>query len=397
MTDFLPFIIFLMILAVFLRAESALTVFYMVIGIFILGYWWNRRAISHIEVTRDFGDHAFLGDEIAVNLIINNRSILPVLWLEIHESLPVNLRAGRSVKHVFSMGIRDKKEIQYQLNALKRGYYALGPLLLQSGDPLGLVKPEQREVPESALTIYPRIVNLGSLGLPSRSPFGTLKHHNPIFEDPSKMMGKREYQDGDSIRRIDWKSTASTGKLQVKIYEASIALEVAILLDLHRESYDIKTYYDATELAVTAAASIAAWGKSHKQSIGLTTTGVDPLHDEKVPHPLPPRKGSGHFINILEILARLQPGDTTPIDTLIQDALADLTWGTTIVLISGGMKKQILDQLFQARKRGLNPVIILTGHPANLAEIKRIAAHFNIPLYSPSYPHDLRTMGNHNP
>ena len=393
MADFLPFIIFLMVLAVFLRAESALTIFYMIIGIFILGFWWNRRAISHIEVTRDFGDHAFLGDEITVKLIINNRSILPVLWLEIHESLPVNLRAGRSVKHVFSLGIRDKKEIHYQLNALKRGYYALGPLLFQSGDPLGLVKPEQKEFPESPLTIYPRIVSLTSLGLPSRSPFGTLKHQNPIFEDPSRKMGKRDYQYGDSIRKIDWKSTASTGKLQVKIYEASIALEVAILLDLHRNSYDIKTFYDATELAVTAAASIAAWGKSHKQSIGLTTTGVDPLHGEDIPRPLPPRKGAGHFINILEILARLQPGDTTPIDTLIQDSLAGLTWGTTIVLISGKIKKQTLDQLYQARKRGLNPVVILTGRPGNLAEIKQISSHFNIPLYSPSYSHDLRTMG----
>lgn len=392
MADFLPFIVFLMILTVFLRAEPALTVFYLIIGIFILGFWWNKRVVHHINISRDYFDHAFLKDKISVRLTIENTSILPILWLEIHESLPVNLRAGRKVKQVFSLGIRGKKEINYTLDAFKRGYYALGPLLVRSGDPLGLVQPAQTEFPENPLTIYPQIVNLESLGLPSRSPFGTIKHHNPIFEDPSRVLGKRDFQNGDSIRRIDWKSSAATGKLQVNLYEASIALEVTILLDLHRESYAIKSFFDATELAITAAASIAAWGKTKKQSIGMITNGSDPLHEDKHPHPLLPKKGAGHFINILEILARIQPSDSAPLTTLIQDSLASLTWGTTIVLISGGLQNEVLHQLEKAKKRGLNPVIILTGHPENITKLHKLTDHFHIPLYTAAYPHELGIM-----
>lgn len=392
MADFLPFIVFLMVLTIFLRAESALTIFYLIIGIFILGFWWNKRSIRHLKISRDYNDHAFLKDEIQIRLTIANLSILPILWLEIHESLPVNLRAGRKVKQVFSLGIRGKKEIEYTLNAFKRGYYTLGPLIVRSGDPLGLVQPAQTEFPENPLTIYPQIVNLESLGLPSRSPFGTIKHHNPIFEDPSRLLGKRDFQNGDSIRRIDWKSSAATGKLQVNLYEASIALEVAILLDLNRDSYAIKSFFDATELAVTAAASIAAWGKTKNQSIGMITNGSDPLQEETTPHLLLPKKGAGHFINILEILARIQPSDQAPLPNLIQEALASLTWGTTIVLISGGFRPEVLQQLQKAKKSGLNPVIILTGHPENIADLQKTASHYKIPLYLTAYPHELSTM-----
>lgn len=393
MVDYLPFIIFLMILAVFLRAESALTVFYMVIGTFFLGYWWNKHALSHINITREYETHAFLGDRVSVKLIIKNKSILPILWLEIHEGLPVDLRVNKSVKHVFSLSIREEKQIEYELFPQKRGYYSLGPLVISSGDPLGLLPATQKEVPSSSLTVYPQILNLPAFGLPSQSPFGTIKHNNPIFEDPSRIMGKRDYQHGDSTRQIDWKSTAVTGQLQVKQYEASISLEVMILLDLHRDSYLIKTFYSASELAITTAASVAAWGKTHQQSMGLVTNGADPQLSDAMPAPLLPKKGSGHFIHILENLARIQPSDHPPIQSLIQDALAYLSWGATIVLVSGVIQETPLNQLFQAKKRGINPIIITTSQSPNFKSLQHLASYYRIDLHQTTYPDDLQLIG----
>jgi hypothetical protein len=48
--------------------------------------------------------------------------------------------------------------------------------------------------------------------------------------------------------------------------------------------------------------------------------------------------------------------------------------------------------LQKARKRGLNPVIILTGHPENIAELHKLTEHFHIPLYTAAYPHELGIM-----
>jgi hypothetical protein len=90
--------------------------------------------------------------------------------------------------------------------------------------------------------------------LPSRSPIGTLRHTQPIFEDPSRVRGKRDYTTGDSLRRVDWKATATTGRLQVKQFEPSIALETALFLNLNADEYLQRTRLDATELAIVIAA-----------------------------------------------------------------------------------------------------------------------------------------------
>lgn len=393
MADFLPFLIFLMILAVFLQAGPALTVFYMIIGTFLLGLWWQKRALSHLKVSRKFIDHAYLGETIRVELTIENTSLLPILWLEIHESLPVNLRAGRDIKEVFSLGLRSKKTISYEINAFKRGYYAVGPLLIESGDPLGLTKPSQISIPEEHLTIYPRIIDLAALGLPSRSPFGTIRNENPVYEDPTRLMGKRGFQNGDSVRKIDWKSSASSGELLVKLYEASIALELAVLLDLDKNSYEMDSFYDATELAVIAAASLAAWAKQHQQSVGLFTNGLDPLVSETLSHALAPRKGSGHLISLLELLARIQPGTACPVEPWLQDTRGLLSWGTTLIYISGKITPETFDQLFQARKAGLNPVILLTGKPHDIQADRRIAAGYHLPLYTAASYFEVEALG----
>lgn len=393
MIDYLPFLAFLMILAVFLGAESALTITYMIIGIFLLSLWWSKRGIRHIEISRKVDPYAFWGEKITVSLQIDNQSLLPILWVEMHESIPVNLRAGRSVKKVFSLGSHHGETITYQLNASKRGYYALGPLQMRSGDPLGLLEPSQRTFSESFLTVYPQIIKLEFLNLPSQSPFGTIKHKNPIFEDPSRLLGKRDYQIGDPPQKIDWKSSASAGHMLVKQYEASIALEVVILLNLNQEDYPIKTRFDATEIAITTAASIAAWGKIHGDALGLITNGVDPHYENANPQPIMPHKGSNHFINILEVLARVQSAETFPLATLIQNSMVELSWGVSIILISGTINKEYLEHLYHARKKGINPIVVLTSPSRNVHILREYGAYYKVPLYFAYNLTQLRHLG----
>ena len=365
----------------------------MILGTFLLGLWWQKRALNHLKITREFIDHAYLRETIAIDLTIENTSLLPILWLEVHESLPVNLRAGRDIKEVFSLGIRGKKTLHYEINAFKRGYYPIGPLAVESGDPLGLTKPSQVHFPSTPLTIYPRILNLAALGLPSRSPFGTIRDENPIYEDPTRLMGKRGFQNGDSVRRIDWKASASTGSLLVKLYEASIAVEMALLLDLNKDSYPIETFYDATELAVTAAASLASWARQKQQSVGLFTNGLDPLAEATPTHALTPRKGTGHLVGLLELLARIQPNKAQAVTPWLMDIRGDLSWGTTLIFITGQITPEVFDQLFQARKGGINPIILLTGQSATLQADRTTAAGYHIPLYAASSQTQIETLG----
>ena len=200
---FLPLLVLLLLIAAFLRGGFALTLIYLVVGALAASLWWSRRSISQLETRRRFTRHAFLGEQIQVDLHVENKGWLPIPWLELRENLPVELVGPNSFQSVIHLGPRATASFEYTVEARQRGYYPIGPLSMTTGDILGLSDGLMVQIPAEALVVYPRIVSFTSTELPSQSPQGTLRHRLPLFEDPTRLFGKRGYTSGDSLRRID--------------------------------------------------------------------------------------------------------------------------------------------------------------------------------------------------
>ena len=364
-----------------MREDTILTVFYLLAGVYLGGRWWSRRALNNVTLQRHLPTHAFLGEVVPVRIDLQNRSWLPVVWLRAQDTVPVGLAIGQeSHRQVTHLGPYDHYALKYVVYPQKRGYYPVGPLQLTSGDALGLVGQRQRQEAPAYLTVFPRIVPLAHVPLLSRSPLGTLRHTQPIFEDPTRIIGKRDYTSGDTLRRIDWKSTAAVGRLQVKQFEPSIALETTILLNLHGPEYELRTRVDASELAIVVAASLANWIVNRKQTVGLGTNGLDPLNAGTAIHTIPARKGRGHLMRLLEVLARVQVSESIPLATLLREQIVHLAWGTTVILVTSRLDEGLLEGLLQARRAGLNAVVILCGYATGHADVQRRAQRFGFPV-----------------
>lgn len=378
MRDYLPALIALLLVSVVTRDDTVLALFYLMTAVYFAGRWWSRRALRAVTFKRHFSDHAFPNEEIPVRLEVANAGWLPVVWLGMHESLPTEISAASRVREIATLGPHGRREFHYTLRTYKRGYYQVGPLFLGSGDLFGLHDDLSSQGRPDYLTVYPRILPLTRPSLPSRSPMGTLRHTQPIFEDPTRVTGKRAYVSGDSLRRVDWKATAASGQLQVKLFEPSIALETMVFLDLHAGAYDLHYRFDASELGVVVAASLANWVVGQKQSVGLATNGLDPLGAPGVPM----RKGQGHLIHILEVLARVQISETSPpLPELIGSQVVHLAWGTTLVVITGSAGEPLFDALLRARRAGLNVVLILTVPHADYSRIRHRGEHFGFTVH----------------
>lgn len=380
MKPYIPVLILLIFLAALMRDDFALTLIYLFLGAFVLGTWWSSRSLSQVKHTRKFIDRAFLGEKIEVELQLENRGWLPLLWTRLTESLPVGLSTSPTFEQVTSLGPNTETTFRYTLSAQKRGYYPLGPSFVSTGDLLGLNRPLRAEMPAEYLTVYPQIVALKAIQIPSSAPQGTLRHTQPIFEDPTRVMGKREYQAGDSLRRVDWKSTAATGRLQVKLFEPSISLETLIFLNLNAEDYHYRSRIDATELAIVIAASVANWVAGKRQTVGLQVNGLDPLKPESAPPAIPPRKGQAHLMRMLDLLARIEMTKESSLTSLLQRERYQLPWGTTLIVITGQAGNDLLDELYQARRAGQNALLILAGPVVNEQEILLRAGYFGIPV-----------------
>lgn len=395
MSDYLLlFLILLGLVAAVLRADFVLTVIYLLLGVYALGQGWSRRALRHVRVARSFNRRAFLGEKVPVRLEISNASFLPVVWLQFHESLPQELSLSGLQRRVISLGPREQSRFEYMLEGRRRGYYPIGPLMVRSGDLFGISPEEEIRFSSDFLTVYPRIVPLTRVWLPSRSPLGTLRHHQPVFEDPSRVIGKRDYIAGDSLRRVDWKSTAATGRMQVKLFEPSIALETVIFLNLNSAEYDLRSRLDGTELGIIAAASLANYVVGQRQAVGLATNGLDPQAGESGISrggfaAIPPRRGRGHLMRILDVLARVQTGETFPLVELLRRELVNLSWGTTLIVITPWMDDELFDGLFQARRAGMNAVLVPCGFFPGAQEARHRADSFGFPYFELLTERDL--------
>lgn len=386
---FLPLLVVLLLIAAFLRGDFALTLIYLVVGALAAGMWWSRRAVKHVEAKRQFPAHAFLGEKVNISLRVQNTGWLPLPWLELRETLPVALVGPNSFQSAIHLGPHAHANFEYSVDARKRGYYPIGPLSISTGDLLGLSDSLLVQIPAEALVIYPKIIPFPFMDIPSRSPQGTLSHRLPLFEDPTRVFGKRGYTSGDSLRRIDWKSSASSGRLQVKLFEPSIALETYIMLNLYGEDYYYRSRLDSTELAIVIAASLANWIVEKKQMVGLRVNGRDPLATDGKPQPIPPQKGKRHLMRLLESLARVETIDSSAFVPIIQQQRYHLAWGTTLIVITGGANDELLHELGEARRAGQNPLLILAGRDASDDAMQRQASAFGVPLVSIATERDL--------
>lgn len=377
----LVFLVSILVMAALARDSFVFAILYLFLGVYVLGRWWSQRALDSLKVHRRFDGYAFIGDVVRVQLEISNTSRLPLLWLRVQEFLPSEISQTGSYRKVESCGPRESIQLTYHLAPRYRGYYPVGPLRLQSGDLLGLAGTQTLEFPAEYLIVFPKIIPLSNTQLPPSSPIGVLRAQQPIFEDPNRPIGKRDYFVGDSQRRIDWKSSAASGRLQVKLFEPSIDMQVMVSLNLFEGDYQTKFKTAAVELAIVTAASIVNWTIERKINTGIHINGFDAAAAQNLLEPIAMSKGRTHLVRILEALARAKIGADQPIHELLHSEMTTLGWGTTFILITGQADDLLLAGLNRLRRRGVNVVLIICGAVKDYQMIASQARYAGITSY----------------
>jgi uncharacterized protein (DUF58 family) len=381
---YLFFLITIFLLAAVLRVDFFFTVGYLFFILFVLSRAWVGRGLSQVRFERRFTPRAFAGDDVQVEVRLHNTGRLPLAWLQVHESLPVELIAPPFHEEVFSLAGGERRWFGYELYCRKRGVYVLGPMRAQTGDLLGIEPPRQAAVAAEALVVYPRVVSLEQVGLPTRSPLVALPARSPLFEDPARVAGVRDYEAGDSPRRMHWTASARAGRLLVKRFQPAIARETLVCLDMRREAYGLRQRPEASELAVVAAASLA----NHiivrqRLPAGLLTEATDPLRDDgqrPVRFYYPPHGGRGHLMVLLEALARVQLAEASPLPDLLRSQKLHLAWGTTVLAISGSAGAELFEALAALRQAGCAVALVLVMPAAGASEARQRAAVLGVPM-----------------
>ena len=402
------FVISLLLFAAFLRVDFVFYIAYVLAGLFLFSWWFTPRLLKGVRVKRAYAPNAFLGETVPVQIELENPSRVPMPWLHVQEMTALNLRSGTMLNDAVALNGRESILLEYKVRAMRRGYYRVGPLRLESSDIFGM-REAKGEYSAEFLTVYPRIVPITKLKLTSRLPFGTIASKQRLYADPARPTGVRNFRSGDSMRQINWKASARMSQavgsnLLVKTLEPAISLETMILLDLNSAQYARQTRLDTMEWAIVVASSIAAHLVNQRQSIGMAVNGIDPLgegvtFDEgtgrlrsedaedtsaendliQPGNLLSPRKGRAHLMRLLELLARIEPH--APAHTFADfatRATLQQSWGTTLVVISPNGDEVMMGTLHRLLRAGFTPVLLLVQPTGNIGRIRERARSLGI-------------------
>jgi uncharacterized protein (DUF58 family) len=334
---------------------------------------WDRYCLSRVEFQRRLSaDRVFFGEEVQLEVEVANRKPLPLPWIQVDDEIPAELtllkgktspshKINRAVLgNLLSLNWYHRIKRRYRVQCHHRGFFAFGPARIRSGDIFGFFSREKEIEALDYLLVYPRMVPLEKLGIPSKQPLGDIRTSGHIFQDPILTLGVREYHFGDSLKRIHWKSTARLGRLQTKVFEPTTTVDMGIFLDVRTvEPPSWKFMPELLELVITVAASLARQALGEGYRVGLYVNQNRWFSRGLVR--IPPSRHSDHLPQMLEALAQIHPSEIMPITRLVVNESRNLPWGSTMVVVSATPTDALLTTLIQIKRAGRKVALISVG------------------------------------
>ena len=379
---------------------------YVLLGVLAVSRYLTREWVGSLEATRECNQHvAEIGDKIAVVVNVKNTGKLPIAWMLIEDSLPrealkqkpPRIKVERKRQRLLELAAGAQESMPYQVTFQMRGYYQIGPLLVESGDLFGLHRKYLVLTEPHFILVYPKVVALVGYQLASRRPIGEIRLAHRLFEDPTRISGVRQYQQGDPLNRIHWRATARTGVLHSKTYEPSSVAGMSLLLDFHTAVYNARGEPHRSELAITTVASLANAMSIIGQQVGFFTNGRDAVDrirlegwkhefqtrdaaqadlgelsesDRLRPVEVPTQRGTDQFSQILETLARVELTDGLTFPQLAMEVAARMPRDATVIAILPGVSEDTAISLGSLRRRGfaVTAILVMFRDETNFAE-----------------------------
>jgi uncharacterized protein (DUF58 family) len=407
-------LVLVLLVGLALAMQAGLVAFagYVILGVYLLSRYLARRWVHDLQAERacDAAPRE-VGQSTDVSVTLANTGGLPILWVLVEDLIPdlaTRQKPARlSVKgkrlQVVSLGARKTKTVKYTVTFLMRGYYPLGPTLLETGDVFGLHRRHRIVGKPVYVMVYPKVVPLTKYDFASERPIGEVRLQNRLFEDPTRTAGVREYQLGDPLQRVHWKVTARTGVLHSRVYEPTTLAGATILVDFHADGYHARGEPYRSDLVVTTAASVAYAVSVLNQQLGLASNGrdaADRIREESLreettgggyetrdaardrfelaeendrlrPLIVDTRRGFDQFQKVREALARLEFTDGFDFAHLALEMSARIPRDATVVAILPRAPVESAIALGTLRRQGFAVTAILVG----LDEPSKLEAH----------------------
>jgi len=239
------------------------------------------RSLRQIQVRRHSISPVSVGDELTIELEIENQALQPKTLLQVQDVLqselgtpvqtPVEIIQPQSVHHWV-----------YYYSTQKRGVYRWHEVQIRTATPLGLFWCRRSWNAPAMAIIYPIVLPLthcplvDEIGKEDTAQFSSDRRSHSATEDLTRAL--RPYRVGDPTRLIHWRTSARYGELQVRELEVFTgSQDIIICLDS-----STNWRFEDFEQAVIAAASMYFYACKSQLNAKLWTARTGLLHGNQV-------------------------------------------------------------------------------------------------------------------
>jgi uncharacterized protein (DUF58 family) len=236
------------------------------------------------------------------------------------------------------------------LERLPRGRYQLSDARVELGDHLGLDAVSHPVDPGSAFVVHPRLVDLRTLFSDAGRYGGDGRRLLLRRQAGFDLHSVREYERGESLRRVHWPTTARRGQLMVKELEDAPRDAVLVLLDCDPAGSAGRPPESSFDAAVRAAGSVlvAYAARGRRAALATTGSGSEAVGVSTL---------EGDFRAALDALAAAEPDARHPLARALGRGWGPLAGAGELVVVTGALDVNAVDRLLDVATRRLVSVI----------------------------------------
>ena len=261
-------------------------------AVLLIAAVWAERALCATmqwRIHRDVPPEAYLGEDFHIELVLSNHGT-KAIHIECQPSYPRSLSADNTIRR-YVIAPADSVLERLELMPVQLGPTALGDLHVRVLGILGLVWWYRRISDNAVVEVVPRTITRFSTGRGDRL-LGARHSRQPV-QGGMEFLLHRTYQQGDPLQIVDWKATARSDDVMVRVMTREQRMELMVLLDCGRTSqlhlgvlsqlhHNINVVARLVELAVNQGDHIACMTYADKPLAMMPlTSGIHGLRQSR--------------------------------------------------------------------------------------------------------------------
>jgi uncharacterized protein (DUF58 family) len=316
----------------------------------------RRRIGGGVLGRRASGGHLFEGEDVWVTLEAQPEGRVPLPSISITERI-----AKLGERHTTLQRARGPYRGTYVIEKLSRGRYVVEEAKATIDDPFGLARSEVDLAAGGSLLVYPRLVALDRLF--SESGAHAQDGRRLLLRRPSgfDLHSVREYERGESLRKVHWRTTARRGQLMVKELEDAPRDEIAVVLDAEASAVAGESFDEQVRAAGSILRSHASHGR--RAVLAVNSASRPSVRVSSL---------DGDWIAALGVLAAAEADGTRPVVELLARDGGPASRAVETVVVTSKVSGPLATRLVQRALAGQGVSVVWIDAPSFVGRPTRV-------------------------